>query len=150
MSVEATVRAPSKKVWEVLTDIKQYPKWMSHVESVKPLGSPVAAMGTRFRITAGLGSHQVVSEVEVFAADPEERLAWRHLDDKLDGHEVKMASDGETEFVLDKAGKDTKIRVRNSFVAHGLKAMLGANLFLNHKVKPEIEQALERFKALCE
>ncbi len=148
--VEARFKASPDAVWKVLSDPRRFTKWMSHVSNVEVQTPGPLRVGSLLRFDAKFGSHQVRSEVEVVDVEAPQRLAWKHLYDVLDGHPFSMATDGLTEFELDGTSRTTRVRSRVSFIGHGIKAAFGANFFLNHKVKPEIEAALGRLVVLCE
>jgi uncharacterized protein YndB with AHSA1/START domain len=44
------IAAPADRVWEVFTDVEQWPSWTASVSSLEPLDGPAIAVGHRFRI----------------------------------------------------------------------------------------------------
>ena len=44
------IAAPAERVWEVFTDVEQWPSWTASVSSLEPLDGPAIAVGHRFRI----------------------------------------------------------------------------------------------------
>ncbi len=44
------IAAPAERVWEVFTDVEQWPTWTASVSSVEPLDGPAIEVGHRFRI----------------------------------------------------------------------------------------------------
>jgi uncharacterized membrane protein len=51
MRYERTVEidAPAEKVWSVLADVENWPKWTPSVRQVEPLDDSDAKVGSRFR-----------------------------------------------------------------------------------------------------
>lgn len=147
---ETRVNAPAAKVWEVLTDLAGFPKWVAFVTTVKPHGSAALKKGSRFVITAKTTNHELVSEVQVTAFEPRRKLAWTHLSDTFDGAPFGMVGDGMTAFVLEEHGKTTTVRAQIAFTAKTLAAKFGAGLFLNTRIKPQLETTLHQLKKRCE
>jgi uncharacterized protein YndB with AHSA1/START domain len=149
LELETKVRAPRQKVWDVLTDPKGYPKWMLHVHEVE-LKSKTFKQGSRLRLVSRTTNHVLSSDVEVTEFVPEERLAWRSVEELMDGQPFEHVSDIETEFELSGDGKTTVVRVYGGFLAKSLRAKLGAGLLLRTRVRPELERALDELRRLCE
>lgn len=148
LTLERKVAASPSTVWDTLADASHFSKWMANV--TKTEGAKTLKLGSVFKIHTQLGSHILVSEVKVNTFEPDKQLAWDHLVDELDGAATDMMSEGKTSFALEGTGKTTTLTARISFVPHGLKAKLGANWFLQHKIKPQMEASLQRFAKLCE
>ena len=49
-SITLDIRAPSKLLWAVMTDIERWPDWTASVSRVKPLTSGPLRIGSRIRI----------------------------------------------------------------------------------------------------
>jgi len=149
IELDATIKAPREKVWAILSDPKGYPKWMLHVHEVQ-FKSKALKAGSRVRLISRTTNHELSSEVEITEFVPNEKLAWRSVEDLMDGQPFEHVSDIETEFVLSGTGKKTDVRLFGGFEARTLRAKLGAGLLLRTRIQPELEKALEELRRLCE
>lgn len=68
-SLEITIHAPVEKVWTVLTDVNNWPKWQPDISEAKMAG-PLEA-GTTFSWTAGTHIKSRIALVQ-----PNEQFAW--------------------------------------------------------------------------
>jgi uncharacterized protein YndB with AHSA1/START domain len=69
-SLEITIHAPVEKVWALLTDVANWPKWHPDISETKMAG-PLEA-GTAFSWTTG-GTH-IKSRIAI--VQPNEKFAW--------------------------------------------------------------------------
>ena len=76
-TTEATINAPPRSVYTLITDVDGFPKWRPSVKRVEHL--PESAGKTRFREVGGDGT--ILYEVE--SAEPDRRLVTRIADRSL-------------------------------------------------------------------
>ncbi len=76
-TTEATVKAPAKSVYALITDVDRYPTWRPSVKRIERL--PDSAGKTRFREFGGDGT--ILYEVE--SAEPDRRIVTRIADRSL-------------------------------------------------------------------
>jgi uncharacterized protein YndB with AHSA1/START domain len=69
-SVEITIHAPAERVWRVLTDVNDWPKWQPDI-SATDIHGPLEA-GTTFSWTTG-GTH-IKSRIAL--VEPDAQFAW--------------------------------------------------------------------------
>lgn len=148
LTLDVQIPAAPQAVWKVLTDFRRLPEWMANVTAVHLATKGAARRGTKMRFMTQAGSHQLESEIEVDVCEAPSELAWSHTSSTLDGEPFEMMRDGRTAFRLQSTKGGTRLAVNVSFVAHGLKATLGAGYFVKHSIKPRMEESLQRLKAL--
>ncbi len=81
---EATVDAPAQAVWKLIEDTRRLPMWLAFAEKVEPLDGSEGP-GRRLRLHGRWGSRRSEVDVEVVALEPGRLLAWKHLEERLDG-----------------------------------------------------------------
>ncbi len=67
------IAAPAERVWQVFTDVQQWPTWTASVSSLEPLDGPAIAVGHRFRIKQ---PRMPVLVWEVTGVDPGRSWTW--------------------------------------------------------------------------
>jgi uncharacterized protein YndB with AHSA1/START domain len=70
LAAEKHIEAPAKVVWEVLTDVQEWPTWHPGIRSVVADRTPGLEMKFRWRP----GPYQIESIVQEF--EPQERIGW--------------------------------------------------------------------------
>lgn len=127
IKTEIIINASREKIWEVLTDFEQYPKWNPFVVRIE--GKPIK--GTRLKNTLQNGDKQFQFKPIVTTAVPGKSFAWLGsvlVKGIFDGHhsfELEDVGNGQVKlihsekfsgilsgFLLKKIGADT----RNNFV----------------------------------
>lgn len=68
-SLDTVIQAPPEKVWGILTDVNDWPKWQSSISEAR-INGPLQA-GTSFTWNGGMRIKSRLALVE-----PNERLAW--------------------------------------------------------------------------
>jgi uncharacterized protein YndB with AHSA1/START domain len=149
VQMETQILAPTARVWKVLTDPRGYRKWMLHVHEVRFEGKELR-LGSHITLTTRTTNHTLSTTVEVTRLEAPKVLAWKSIEELMDGQPFGHVSDVTTEFKLEPNGKTTRVVVDAGFVAKSLKAKLGAGLLLSTKVKPELQKTLAELKAICE
>ena len=70
LAAERHIDAPANVVWDVLTDVKEWPTWHAGIRSVVADREPGVEMTFRWRP----GPYQITSTVQEF--EPQERIGW--------------------------------------------------------------------------
>lgn len=81
---EAVVGATAAAVWTLVEDTRRLPMWLAFAERVEPLDGGEGP-GRRLRLHGRWGSRRSEVDVEVTAFEPGRLLAWRHLEERLNG-----------------------------------------------------------------
>lgn len=81
---EALVDAPASAVWTLIEDTRRLPMWFAFAEKVEPLDGGEGP-GRRLRLHGRWGTRRSEVDVEVIAFEPGRLLAWKHLEERLDG-----------------------------------------------------------------
>lgn len=81
---ETIVDAPASAVWTLVEDTRRLPMWLAFAERVEPLDGG-DGVGRRLRLHGRWGSRRSEIDVEIVAFEPGRLLAWRHLEERLDG-----------------------------------------------------------------
>ena len=81
---EALVDAAASDVWALIEDTRRLPMWLAFAEKVEPLDGS-EGVGRRLRLHGRWGSRRSEVDVEVVAFEPGRLLAWKHLEERVDG-----------------------------------------------------------------
>lgn len=73
---EETIARPPQEVWEFAADVSRHPQWMG-VSDARLLHGRPTEVGSRLMESFKLGPRRYEVEMEVGAADPAKRIAWR-------------------------------------------------------------------------
>lgn len=89
------IEAPAEKVWELTTDVEQWPELTASVTSIERLDRGPLALGSQARIKQPAQSAKVWTVTEL---RPSERFAWstRWLGMRMTGTHDLAAADGTT------------------------------------------------------
>ena len=67
------IDAPAEKVWSVLADVENWPKWTPSVRQVEPLDDSDVKVGSRFRVTQPMLKPSVW---EITKLEPQRSFSW--------------------------------------------------------------------------
>ena len=109
---ERTVPAPPDRVWPLVADPDQLPRWFGFAERVEVLEGE--GVGQRRRQHGHWGSKPSEVDQEITAFQPPQRLAWRHLAERLDGRPApRFAASTDFSIELAPEGAGTRVRLRS-------------------------------------
>lgn len=104
---EAVIDAPAKAVWTLIEDTRRLPMWFAFADKVEPLDGGEGP-GRRLRLHGRWGSRRSEIDVEVVAFEPGRLLAWRHVEERLDGKRApRFARETRLEIWLEPKDKRT-------------------------------------------
>ena len=77
---QTLVRAPRKRVWEVLADPARYPELLEGITTCDP-EDPEREPGSRarYKVRYQVGATEVAAEVEILEYDPERDISWASI-----------------------------------------------------------------------
>jgi uncharacterized protein YndB with AHSA1/START domain len=112
---ERTLSAPPERVWALVADPDALPRWFGFADRVEVLEGEGA--GQLRRQHGHWGKKQSEVDQELTAFDPERRLAWRHLAERLDGKPAPRFA-ASTDFSIELAPEagGTRITLRSAQV----------------------------------
>jgi hypothetical protein len=99
LRTEIEIQAPPEQVWQILTDLDQYPGWNPFIHHA--IGK--AKVGEKVDITFRTGSKEMTLHCKVIKVEPNRELCWKY-------HVLLPALfQGEHSFVIEPIG-DNKVR----------------------------------------
>jgi uncharacterized protein YndB with AHSA1/START domain len=115
---ERAVPAPPERVWPLVADPQELPRWFGFAERVEVLEGE--GVGQRRRQHGHWGKKASEVDQELTAFEPGRRLAWRHLAERLDGKPAPRFA-ASTDFSIELAPEDggTRVRLRSAQVPAG-------------------------------
>ncbi|MES2154639.1 MAG: SRPBCC family protein [bacterium] len=134
-----TLSAPPSKVFAVLTDLDNAPKWMPAIQKTEWVKGTKVAVGNVWRETRLAGKRTLVADILVVAAEPD-----RTLELHVDAKPFRM----ELRFALAPEGKGTKVEYSCHGQGKGLMALLTGPIMA--QVEKQDDDLLRRFKAYVE
>lgn len=111
--LEIIIAAPPEAVWTLISDPVRLPQWLAFCEKVDVLDPGTVGMKLRLsdRIRGKLGSE---TDVEVTAFSPPRELAWRVVEERVEGKRVRrFARETRFHIRLEPREGDTKVRLRS-------------------------------------
>ena len=110
---ERAVPAPPERVWPLVSDPDELPRWFGFADRVEVLGGE--GVGQLRRQHGHWGNKPSEVDQELTAFEPGRRLAWRHLEERLDGKPAPRFA-ASTDFSIELApepGGGTRVRLRS-------------------------------------
>jgi uncharacterized protein YndB with AHSA1/START domain len=110
---ERTVPAPPERVWPLISEPEELPRWFGFAERVEVLEG--AGVGQRRRQHGHWGKKPSEVDQELTAFEPQRKLAWRHLAERLDGKPAPRFA-ASTDFSIDLKPENggTRVRLRSA------------------------------------
>jgi uncharacterized protein YndB with AHSA1/START domain len=109
---ERVVGAPPERVWPLISDPDELPRWFGFAERVEVLDGE--GVGQRRRQHGHWGSKPSEIDQELTAFEPPRRLAWRHLAERLNGKPApRFAATTDFTIELVPSGDGTQVRLRS-------------------------------------
>ena len=108
---ERDVPAPPERVWPLISDPNELPRWFGFAERVEVLEGD--GVGQKRRQHGHWGKKASEVDQVLTAYEPERRLAWRHLAERLDGKPAPRfaaSTDFSIELAPSSAGTHVKLR----------------------------------------
>lgn len=142
---ETVVPAPASAVWTLVEDTRRLPMWLAFAERVEPLDGGEGP-GRRLRLHGRWGSRRSEVDVEVTAFEPGRLLAWRHLEERLDGKPAPRYA-RETRFsiwVEPQDARSTLVRLQAEQEPAGALRGLAMRLFGRREMERRMELSLKR------
>ena len=137
---EQTIARPAHEIWAYAADILEHPKWMA-VTDPRILSGSSTQVGSRAREVLKVGIRRYDVELEVSAADPGRKIAWRPV--------AGAPFDGELTLELDQVtDSETRASYFGWLQVKGLWRLLGPLLAMEAGRGPAAE--LRRLKQLME
>ena len=113
VTAERVLAAPPERVWPLVADPGELPRWFGFAERVEVLEGE--GVGQRRRQHGHWGKKASEVDQELTAFEPPRRLAWRHLAERLDGKPAPRFA-ASTDFSIELApdGGGTRVRLRSA------------------------------------
>ena len=108
---ERDLPAPPERVWPLVSDPDELPRWFGFAERVEVLEGD--GVGQKRRQHGHWGKKASEVDQVLTAYEPERRLAWRHLAERLDGKPAPRfaaSTDFSIELAPSSAGTHVKLR----------------------------------------
>lgn len=138
----ARVPAPADQVWAVVSDARRAPDWFSLAERTDVLSGE--GVGQLRRQHGRWGNRVSEIDQEVTDFDPGRLIAWKHVDERLDGRPApKFAAASVFRIELEPDGDGTVVRLRAVQQPAGFWQGLVMRVGTRH-ISARMEEALAR------
>ena len=139
---ERTVAAPPERVWPLVSEPDELPRWFGFAERVEVLDGE--GVGQRRRQHGHWGAKPSEVDQEITAFEPGRRLAWRHLAERLDGRPApRFAASTDFTIELAPAGPNTRVRLRSVQVPASRPRGLVMRAFGRRELAGTLEKSLD-------
>jgi uncharacterized membrane protein len=136
VSAGVTVNRPAADAYDLWRDFSRLPEFMVHLESVSADGKHWVARRP--------GGGTVDWDAEIVADVPNQRLAWRSVED------VDVPNAGEVSFAPAPGGRGTEVRVRLTYEPPLGSAGNAVARLLGEEPRQQVTDDLRRFKQVLE
>jgi uncharacterized protein YndB with AHSA1/START domain len=127
------IAAPPQRVWEVLEDPHQMPRWWPELDSMEDVE------GGRFTQVFRIGrGRRIRLDFRVIASDPPYRRAWEQLIES--GALARVLRESITEVVLEPEGEGTRVTIEQR---QKLRGFLRGGFLWSRSRRRRLEQVLD-------
>src|SRR3954471_16557523 len=84
VTAERVIAAPPDRIWPLVSEPDELPRWFGFAERIEVLDGS-AGVGQKRRQHGHWGKKPSEVDQEITAYEPEHKLAWRHLAERLNG-----------------------------------------------------------------
>jgi uncharacterized membrane protein len=136
-----SVEAPPSAVWNVISELRDYPRFMAGITRWDAEGGKQSGLGARYRIRMRVGSAEIGGLIEVVEVDEACELAWTGVTgiDQRGRWRLRERDDGSTDVTL-RLGYHTEGGVLGAIAERFAAPIVGGNL----------RRSLERLKQQVE
>ena len=139
---ERVLPASPDRIWPLVSDPAQLPSWFAFAERVEVLEGE--GVGSRRRQHGRWGSKRSEVDQELTAFEPERRLAWRHLAERLDGKPApRFAKSTDFEIELRPQPGGTCVRLHSVQEPASRPRALVIRLFGRRELAGSLERSLD-------
>jgi hypothetical protein len=125
------IKASPERVWQVLTDFAEYPKW----NPMTPFMRGEVRAGTKLKGRLGLGPAKLPFSPTLLTVEPQTELRWKGL--------VPMGFVADHRFIIEPKDAETTV-LRHYEVFSGALQPRGPLLAIPHGVHADFNSALKR------
>lgn len=134
-----TIRRPVEEVYAFWRDFQNFPRFMSHLESVETTGE----RRSHWKAKGPIGG-SVEWDAEIIDEQPNRRIAWRSLEDS------DVMNSGAVEFTSAPGDRGTEVRVELRYEAPAGKAGAIVAKLLGEEPALQVQDDLHAFKQMME
>jgi uncharacterized protein YndB with AHSA1/START domain len=139
---ERDLPAPPERVWPLVSDPDELPRWFGFAERVEVLEGD--GVGQKRRQHGHWGKKASEVDQELTAYEPERRLAWRHLAERLDGKPApRFAASTDFSIELAPSSAGTHVKLRSVQVPAGRARGLVMRAFGRREVAGTLASSLD-------
>jgi uncharacterized protein YndB with AHSA1/START domain len=143
---ERTLSAPPERVWPLVAEPDALPRWFGFADRVEVLEGEGAGQLRRQHGHWGKKHSEVDQELTAF--DPERRLAWRHLAERLDGKPApRFAASTDFSIELAPEADGTRITLRSAQVPASRARGLVMRAFGRRELATTLDRSLDALEA---
>lgn len=139
-----------KKIWDLISQVKHYPKWMPGVVAAQVEFEPrdhSTALGRKQLLKTDIELGQGETLQEVIAWEPPHKITWQHLRDVINGKEMNYAKEIKTTLSVTNENGEVTFRMIGSWEPVGISGNL-MNRFMKRMVSKNFEKALDNLEKL--
>ena len=144
-TVEGRVAAAPEQVWPLIDDPAAMGGWFAFADRMELVSGE--GVGRRQRLHGHWGRKRSEIEQEVVAYEPERKLAWRHVSERLDGKPAPRFA-AETIFTVTLApdGGGTLVRLESRQRPAGRLRGVIMRIFGQREIRQQLAESLARLR----
>jgi len=142
---ERIVTIPADVLWQFVEPAKLLPAWLPLATRCEVLSGQ--GLGRRQRMHTAWGRKQAQIEQEVIAYEPNKRLGWKHVDERMDGKPApRISSDVTFTIELESIGPGTRVLLESRNMPANAFAAIVLRLVVARRLRHQFERALDNLE----
>jgi carbon monoxide dehydrogenase subunit G len=146
--VAKRIERKPEEIWPLLADAERWRDWMPSVESSR-VTNDKEGLGRRQHLELSYQGYRGEIDLEITEWQPERRIAWVHLSDRIHGLNKKLARDVRTVVTLTPSGDGTEIAFDGSWEPVGLMSKMLGKTLIEGRAHSMFDTAAEKLERLA-
>ena len=148
VNISRRVEAAPARIWPFLADASRWPEWMPGAQSSQVTNGK-SGLGRRQHLELSWGGHAAEIDLEITEWEPERRIGWVHLSDRVKGIEKQFARDIRTRVTLTPAANGAEIAFEGSWEPVGFVGKMLGKTVVQSRANAMFDRAAENLERLA-
>ena len=147
--VKRILKGPPSRIWPYLADAERWPEWMPGLTSSRVTNGKAEGKGRRQHLEISWGGHSGEIDLEITEWEPERRIGWVHISDRIQGVDKQFARDIRTSVILSPSAGGTEMSFEGSWEPVGLMGKMLGKTLVQSRANSMFERAAENLDRLA-
>lgn len=150
ITLTKNIDATPEEVWPYLADARRWPEWMPGLSSSVVTNGKPEGVGRRQRLEIEFGGRRGQVELEITEWQPQARIAWVHLSDRIEGVDKQFARDIHTRITMSPAAGGTAMSFEGSWEPVGLMGKMLSGTLVKSRASTIFEGAAQNLERVAQ